>query len=203
MRMNQTKKEVIHINVENIVQYLPEILLYIIPGFIFTAIFRFFVNMELNGLFLWVESAAISFASLSLLRMVTGEGVSVWLLCTIDIVLCILTALLAAKGYKSKRFETFCGKYFRISGRDSVLHASVDWRDGSTARIRLKNDTDIYEGYVLFISNPESPQQWICLDNPIRLNKNEERIWPVEGQSGSVGHRMTFPLGDIHSIDFV
>ena len=193
----------VQINIESIATQLPQILLYIVPGFIFTAIFRFFTTMRLNGLFLWVESAAISFATLSVLQAITNNSLSIWRLCTLDIIVCVIIAPLAALAYKSKWFEWLCGSFFRISQRDSVLHASVDWRDGTIAFIQLKNSQDFYAGYVLYINNPEDPQQWICIDNPVKYNPDRELIWPAGGQEASIGHRMVFHLDDVESIEFV
>lgn len=193
----------VHISIGDIVCYLPEILLYIVPGFIFTAIFRFFTAMKLNGLFLWVESAAISFAGLSVLKATPAGNLPIWALCALDILVCVIIAPISAIAYKSKWFEWICGSFFRVAQRDSVLHASVDWRDGTIAFIQLKNSQDFYAGYVLYINNPEDPQQWICIDNPVKYNSDRELIWPAGGQEASIGHRMVFHLDDVESIEFV
>lgn len=162
----------------------------------------FFTATKSDGLFLWVESAAISFTTLSILQIIAQDRVSIWWMCAIDIIICAIAAPLAAKAYKSQCFETFCGKYFRVSERDSVLHASVDWRDGSIAFVQLKDSTDFYAGYVYLISNTNDPQQWLCLDNPVKYNSDRELIWPDGGQDATKGHKIAFHLEDIQSIEF-
>lgn len=57
--------------------------------------------------------------------------------------------------------------------------------------------------YRLYINNPEDPQQWICIDYPVKYNSDRELIWPAGGQEASIGHRMVFHLDDVESIEFV
>lgn len=191
-----------NISFDAIIKNLPDILVYIVPGFLFAAIFRYFTSQKLNGLFLWVESAAISFVSLSTIQILVRSQLAIWTLCFLSSALCIVAALAAAKCYKSQWFDAFCDKYYHIEKRDSVLHASVNWREPTVAFVCLKGKSGCYAGYVLFISNQDDPQQWICLDNPMQFDDARECIWPEGGQDASIGRRLTIKLEDVQCIEF-
>lgn len=158
-------------------------MLYIIPGFIFIRIFNYFTASKSNGLFLWVESAAISFVSLSALQILFHEGLSEWLLCILSCLLCAVSSLGSAAIERSQWFKDSCGKYFRITNAPSVLSDAVNWQKGTAAVVRLKSTQEIYAGWVRTISRPDDQAQWICIDWPTKFDNDYNVLWPQNKES--------------------
>ena len=177
-------------------------MLYIVPGFLFVTVFNFFTATKVNGLFLWVESAAISFVSLSFLRMVSHGRCTEWTLATLSCFSCILTAVCTGLVFRSEWFKNVCGRFFRITRSNSVLSDAVNWRTGTVAVVRLKTTREIYSGRVRTISHQDDPEQWICLDSPSKYDENYKLLWPAHPETANK-ERIAFHLDDIDVIRLI
>lgn len=195
-------RRMIPISIDLLVQNLPTIMLYIVPGFLSIMVFNFFTATKSDGLFLWVESAAISFVGLSVFQILTKGHCAEWVLCFGSCVVCVGFAIPAALVFRTEWFKDFCGKYFRITNASSVLSDAVNWQKGTTVLIRLKESKEIYAGQIRAMSQPGDCRQWISIDNPVQLNENYQMIWPADAVDTQY-YRMAFHLEDIDFIQFI
>lgn len=159
--------------------------------------------MKLNTTTLWVDSAVFSFLAVSLVKYHTGEDIPMSNLCLASSVVCILFGIVAAFVYRSRWFTNLTQRVFRVSLIDGVLQNSIDYHNGTSATIVLKDTKEIYYGSVVSVSDPSEANQWICISSPVRLTADGEILWPKGGQKASRDHKMVFHLNDILTIDFV
>lgn len=177
-------------------------MLYIVPGFIFIRIFNYFTASKSNGLFLWVESAAISFVSLSILQIASHGLLSEWLLCILSCMSCTILSIGSAVIGRSQWFKGLCGRVFHITNTDSVLSDAVNWQRGTTAVVRLKKTQEIYAGCVRTISHPDDQAQWICIDWPTKFDKDYTVLWPANKES-TKEERIAIRLDEVDVIRFI
>ena len=202
--MVPTHKEGISITIQNLVNELPDVLLYIVPGFMAVCVFRLLTDKKINASFLWVESAALSYLALSLINCIADVmsiWFSTWELCLLETLLCVIEVVIAARIYRSVWFKHLLKTKFNVSFIDGVLPNAVDWVNGSCAVLTLKNG-DIYTGSVVTVSNPTDEDQMICISNPLKGDSAGNLLWPST-EDDSLGQRMVFHWDDIQSARFI
>lgn len=191
--------------IDDLWNHIPELLLYVVPGFCGVCVFRRLTHQKVKEDLLWVESIGCSYLSCALIQwLFTARSLHVEEngLCLWSTVLCMLVAVVLAKLFRWPKFRQMLQKQFSFSMLDGVLPNAIDWVNGSEVYLKLRNTGEIWCGAVDTVSKPDDAVQWICIIHPQKINDDFDRLWP-ENEGGTDGNRMVFHLEDAEYIRFV
>lgn len=189
-------------NIEVLIEKLPALLVYLIPGYIGITVFRLLMALKLNATTIWVNSAVLSFVSMAFLQWKFPQLLSIWNLCVVSILLCSIGGIVMAAICRHPKLDQVLRSKFGIGVFDSVIQDTIDYQNGSAAVITLKNDPGEYRGYVIAVSDATSVQQWISIANPCYFDHQGQLVWERPDQQGLTS-KMVFPLNEIKSIVIV
>lgn len=189
-------------SIEVLIEQLPSILVYLIPGYIGITVFRLLMALKLNSTTVWVNSAVFSFISMAFLQWKCPKLTSIWSFCIASVLLCSVFSIAMAAICRHPKFGYTLRSKFGIGVFDSVIQDAIDYQNGSAAVITLKNDSGEYRGYVIAVSDAASVQQWISISNPCYFDAQGQLIWERPDQQGLTS-KMVFPLSEIRSLVFV
>lgn len=184
---------------------IPNLLLYVIPGFCGVCVFRKLTHQKVKEDLLWVESIGCSYLSCALIQWVAVSclmDIRNNTLCLLSTGLCLIVSVLLAKLFRWPRFRSALRKQFSLSMLEGVFANAIDWVNGSEVYLKLRNTGEMWCGSADTVSKPTDPAQWICIMHPQKINEDFERLWP-ENEGGTDGNRMVFRLEDVEYIRFV
>lgn len=190
----------------DIIEQIPSIMIYVIPGFIGITAFRLLMDVRINTTTVWVNSAVWSLVSILLLRCTIVTNWTQWSLCLASILVCGICGIIVAMICRSQKCAEYLRLKFGIGVYDSVIHDAIDYEHGSVAVIVLKNNSGEYRGHVLAVSGTQSAQQWISIEDPCYFDADGQLVWEsaaVADGNENYLYRMAFPLNEIESIMFV
>lgn len=190
-------------NIETMIEQIPAIMMYLVPGFVGITIYRLLMALRLNVTTIWVNSAVVSFICVSFLQWKFAQGWTTWSVCCVSILLCAMGGAVLALWLRHPKCSDVLRSKFGISAFDSVIQDAVDYQHGSVALIRLKNDPREYRGYVLAVSDAQSAQQWISIEDPCCFTEDDQVVWKTPTEDTASTYRMVLPLSEIRSIIFI
>lgn len=190
-------------SIDIVIEKIPAVMMYLVPGYVGLTIFRLLMTLRLNATTIWVNSAVLSFISVTVLRWGTSSDCTQWDICLASILLCAFCGAILAMLCRSPKFTGLLQGIFGIGVYDSVLQDAIDYQHGSAVVITLKNDTGEYRGYVSAVSDSLSSQQWISIESPCYFDASGQLLWENSQSSENYVCRMAFPLDEVRTITFV
>ena len=165
----------------DILDSIPEILMYVVPGFITTAIIFNAKATQVNHSTRLIWSIAISAITLSAMFAVTKidvESVNYWRTLFWCVTWDILIGILVRMLFSHQKFAYIMQKLFASSPHDCALLSTINWDSGNYVFIYLKEKPYYIQGSLVTADRDMSG--WVCLEEPTWCNLDGSIIEHVE-----------------------
>lgn len=189
------------VELDQLIALAPDILKFMIPGYICLHILAKLACIKVNAAEQWVLSVAISFCTIALVEAITSMLEHV--LGTWEIVLwCIaadcLLGVLGALIWNSSWLKRLMAQKLGATLFDGALHNAIDWKEASAVCVYLKSETTFYAGYVTMVDDTD--HGWITISAPIQYDSDHNVVVSHEGDYKTI---MAIPLSDVKRIQIV
>lgn len=174
------------------IEYLPEILQFYIPGFIFLSIIIGICQYKISISTKTVISCVCSFIFVSGIRVIGASNIwSVFFIaCVVSLVLGITIALLA----KSKRFNGLLIKIFGMTVYSDIWDNIYDYDNGTNLKIYLKGKDYYFIGHLKSQEN-NGKDSWVCISKPQQFEIGTDK--KIYGQEENNRAMLVFNLQDV------
>ncbi|BDS17325.1 hypothetical protein JUM001_15590 [Clostridium perfringens] len=199
-------------NINELINLVPKILIYIVPGYLYYKIFNYVLNWKdktiKNNIF---EYVVVSYVLCTVVKSILGifyNEVNMNLP-QIIVSLLILSAIL---GYfmgifiKSDKF-TKVRRFFKINRtiNNNIFNDIIDKKVGTWARVYLKDDKLVYYGSVILFEKKDKYEDGCIVLNDYEVYKYQEskileETLPQEGEKNSLA---TIKLSEINRIETI
>ena len=181
-----------------IINNIPTLLIYFIPGYWFLVIFRFLCNKKWEKSIILLMSCVISYITLSIISLFYNND-NILITSAISVIANTLMAILSAFVYKSERFNSFLLKTFNKTVSDDIWHDVFDFKNGSNLKVYFK-DKDYYVIGSYRLSEDKGNDSWFAISGYQRRDKSTGD--PIEeGFIDDDSVIMTFKLSDVEHIE--
>lgn len=180
------------------IENIPEILQYFIPGYLFIIIFRFLTNKKIEKSIVLIMSCVLSYVFLSLTKSYC-ESTNIFIISAITVIIAVVCGLLFSLIYISKWFSWILVHVFHKTVHDDIWHDVFDFKNGSNLKVYFK-DKDYYVIGSYRISEDNGNDSWFAISGYGKYDK--ETNDPIE--NGFIGDNsviMTFKLSDVEHIE--
>lgn len=177
---------------------IPILLIYFIPGYWFLVIFRFLCNKKWDKSIILLMSCVISYIVLSLITLFYSND-NILIISAISIIVNTVVAILSSFTYKSQIFNSILIKVFHKTVHDDIWHDVFDFENGSNLKVYFK-DKEYYVIGAYRISEDKGNDSWFAISGYGKYNKETNE--PIEDDfinDNSV--IMTFKLSDVEHIE--
>ena len=173
----------------DIFAFIPEILLFLVPGYIALFVYRELRGLEQDRPFTTVIACSISYMCIALIRLVLSAfdiiEVAVYWQAIIATAILVICAICLAEIMKSKRTKLILNKLFRFSAARDTLSDVVDDKRGTGIVLRLKNTNYWICGTIISYGNT-AKDPWIALRYVERYEEGSDEPcdkWEYEDES--------------------
>lgn len=183
------------------IDHIPDILQYFVPGFCFLVIFGFFASKKLSFNILCIFGCLISFITISILAIfhITTSPLVVSAISTISLA---ILAILAAYVHNSKWFSKILVNIFHKTPNRSIWRDVIDFKHGSNLKVYLKERDYYVIGHFNAIEE-NGADSWLSISafGKYQLDENGNAA-----QIGSCYHekpniKTIYPLNEIEHIE--
>ncbi len=188
--------------ISKIIHEIPNILQFFIPGYIFFIIFTAAISKKAEGSIRFVFSCVLSFSFIALINAVCsifGWAIQdIWVRVAISIGLAVVTSIVFAKLFTSKKCRSLLVTMFQKSPYDSVWRNVLDYETGTNLKVYLKSRPYYIIGH--FYSHEENgSDSWFCLNAFVKtdITTNED----LADYSEYNNIFITFHLSEVESIE--
>lgn len=189
------------INLKDLVDLAPQILSYVIPGFLFISIFAKIACIKIDTTIYWVISIAASYCTLAFVGVVISQidrVFHVWETVFWCIVLDIVLGLILAFAWKSKWLSSFVKVKTGATLYDGALQNAFDWDEASYVCVYLKSESCYWTGYLLMAD--DKPDGWITISAPVQYDCDHNKMFSNADDFKVI---MAFPFSDVKRIRII
>ena len=189
------------INLQDIVDLAPQILSYIIPGFLFVSIFIKLACIKIDTTFYWIFSIAVSYGTRAFVRAAIsqfGRVFDFWETVFWCIVLDIAFGIVFSVVWQSKWLREFVKTRAGATLYDGALQNAFDWDNASYVCVYLKSELCYWTGYLMMADN--KPDGWITISAPVQYDCDNNKMFSNENDPNVI---MAFPLSDVKRIRII
>lgn len=156
-----TKKEVNNISIKEIIEQIPYILQYFVPGFIILSLYCFMESKPINnGTYTIGFSVLSSYIISVIVSMGTGGNTLITLI--IEIIIAIIIGLLSSKVVRSEAVKMVLSEFTEKDMEDNMLRKVMDFELGTILQLYDKNQNLFYTG-ALFMIDERDTEPWVSL----------------------------------------
>lgn len=191
-------------NVVEVVQSLPEILVYFLPGYIGLFIYKHMRGIDIQESHWFMASCAISFIGITLARLICPliSGVfsfltGIYLEIIVETLIIIAGVVFFSLLLNSRWFSRVCAKAFKISPSVNVLSDVIDKR-GSRVLVKIKGQ-DYYIGGSVYSYDGESKEPWLSIVFAEFVREGDNKPFR---QNCEENHYVVVNLNDVEYVEF-
>ena len=189
------------VELEKLIALAPDILKFLIPGYICLRVFAKVACFKIGALEQWILSVVISFCTVALVETIIsalGRVFAVWELVLWCIGLDFLFGVAGALIWKSSLLEKVMKQKLGSTLFDGALQNAIDWKEASVTCVYLKSESSYYVGYVVMVD--ETNDGWITISAPIHYDASHNILSTNEGEHKTI---MAIPLADVKCIKII
>lgn len=189
------------VELEKLIAMAPDILKFIIPGYICVRVFAKLACVKISSVEQWILSVVISFCTITLVETVIAalnRVFTIWELVFWCLILDVLFGVLGALLWRSPWLEKVMTQKLGATLFDGALHNAIDWNEASVVRVDLKSDSSYYVGYVSMVD--ETSDGWITISAPVQYDSKDNIIASHKGDYKII---MAIPLSDAKRIQIM
>lgn len=189
-------------NITEIVNNIPYILEYFIPGFIFIKVFQFLTTRESSS-YQIVLSVVISYIMKALCsifhKYILSDIIFLWnirilILSTLSIILSVLFTLLI----RQKFINSLLSKITHKSLNDDIWQDIIDYKNGTTLRIVC--DNEIYTG-TLVAHEEKGNDSWFVLSDYIIDECKDGKIITLDSSNYKYESTIAIPINSANRVE--
>ena len=189
-----------------LIHNIPTVLQYVVPGYIFIAIFRFITSKKMTHVVHVVAACVISFVLVTLLRLIgqipflqfieNNSIVTISLAIGLSTIISLVVSLI----FVSKRFSRITQTTLGKSPHDSLWRVMIPKNYGATLKVNLKNAPYYIIG-VLVEYEENGNDSWFCLSqySLYKVGTTKE----IDNHGEIADSFITFCLSDAESIQIL
>lgn len=189
------------LDLNEILSLAPELLNFIIPGYIFLCIFKKITCIQVESTPQWIWSVVISYSTIALAETVIAlfdRYFRFWELVFWCIVIDVTFSIILALIWNSRRFQNFIKSKIGVTLYDGALQNAIDWQEASYVCVYLNSTDSYFSGNIVMID--ETPNGHITFSAPIQYDANHNVISSNENDINVV---MAVPLSDVKRIKII
>lgn len=181
-----------------IVQNIPTVLQYFLPGYWAIMLFSFFNSKKTDAKTLFVLSCLFSYLSLTLISLFY-QTESVLILSGISFALLTVLTILASIIYSTKWFRALLVRSFHKTPYSDIWRDTLDFDNGSNLRVYFKNSNiGIIGHHKVHEENGEA--SWFAVSAPIKFNTDTDETIDDKNMDNE-DFVVTFRLCDVEHIE--
>ena len=192
----------IFINLQQIIDIIPSILQYFIPGYIFLTLFNWITAKTQTESQKTIFSCVISFISASIIQAFNSlifkwdllEN-NIWVNVLLSVLVCTATSIPLAKLFSSKSVENFVNDKLSVSLHEEILNSLI--HKSANLKIYFKNKDYYFIGHLDSYSI-EKGETMICVKQHIKYDFNDKEIYTQEHNDKAY---MLFNLKEVEYIE--
>jgi hypothetical protein len=155
-------------NIIEIIENIPQVLQYFVPGFICVQIFCNLCSKKCSATNITIFSCAISFTFISLVNWISLyylDEPNIWLSVGFSIILSTVAGLGVTKLYRSEKFSKFLEKNFSKSQHNDVWLNLLEYTEGiMSIKIIPRDENYYYIGSFVSVGE-EDKDSWIIISS--------------------------------------
>lgn len=189
------------INLQDFMDLAPQILSYIIPGFLFVIVFTKLACIKIDTTFYWVLSIAVSYCTRAFVRAAIsqfGRVFDFWETVFWCIMLDACMGVVFALIWQSKGLSRFVKDKAGATLYDGALKNAFDWDEASYVCVYPKNEPCYWSGYLMMAD--DKPDGWITISAPVQYDCDHNKMFSNENDPNVI---MAFPLSDVKRIRII
>ena len=178
-----------------LLQNIPLVLQYFLPGYFAVMIFAFFNSKKIEWKTALILSCLFSYLSISITSLFY-QTKNALVLSGISFILLTVLSVVFSTIYSSKWFKSILVALFHKTPHDDIWHDVLDLKNGSNLKIYFKNkETGLIGHHVVHEENKDDP--WFAVSAPIKFDINTENV--LEEKDEKV--KTVFRLNDVEKIE--
>lgn len=159
-----------------IIENLPLILQYIVPGFICCVLFKYIVSDKNDNKSLLIMSCVISYLLLSFISLLRIKYFHILpdtpiINSILSVFIGVFLTIILAVVYNNKYFKTITVKLFHKTPHNDIWRDVLDFENGLNLKIYLK-DKDYYIIGHHFNHEENGDESWLALKGFVKIDKN-------------------------------
>ena len=184
------QKGVLFITIDKIIENLPNILQYFVPGYVGLFCFRFSAAKKYQWETQLISSCVISFLLISLCNVAAQYFSCKWMSdvfwqVIISTCTAALSGFICALVVKSTWFDRISVRLFGISPHANVLESALDVHDGANIKIFFKDNVGFHVYGHYAGRDLDGSDQWLRITEPcLYMDNGEER--QLESDAGYI-----------------
>ena len=189
------------LDLNEILSLAPDLLNFIIPGYIFLCIFKKITCIQVESTPQWIWSVVISYSTIALAETVIAlfdRYFRFWELVFWCIVIDATFSIILALIWNSRRFQNFIKSKIGVTLYDGALQNAIDWQEASYVCVYLNSTDSYFSGNIVMID--ETPNGHITFSAPVQYDANHNVISSNENDINVV---MAVPLSDVKRIKII
>lgn len=189
------------VELDKLIALAPDILKFIIPGYICIRVFAKLACIKINAVEQWILSVVISFCTVALIETVVsafGYTLFSWSFTLSCIILDCLFGFIGALIWNSSWFEKIMRQELGATLVDGALYNAIDWKEASVVCVYLKSEAFYYVGYARMID--ETNDGWITISAPVQYDSDDIIVVSHDGDYKTI---MAIPLSDVKRIQIM
>lgn len=165
--------------ISQILENIPVLLQYYIPGLWAITVFKYFCSKEIRAESQTILSCVVSYVLLSIADLLANISFlgftknSVWGKSGISIILGTLLAFFVSWIFCAKWFSQVMVKLFHKTPNDNIWRDVLDLRNGSNLKLYIRGEDYYVVGHHRIIEE-KGDDSWIVLTGFVKLNKSDD-----------------------------
>lgn len=193
------RNKVIYIdNFSLIIQNIPFILQYFLPGYWGVMLFSFLNSKKINDKMVVMLSCLFSYFSITVISLFYQID-NVLMLSGVSFIVLTILSILISLVYASKLCTNLLVKLFHKTQYNDIWHDILDYDKGSNLKIYLKNDNVGFIGHFIVHEEKEN-DSWFAISAPIKFDVETDSIIDDENKNDE-NYIVTFRLSDVKHIE--
>lgn len=191
----------ISINIQQIINIIPSILQYFVPGYIFLTLYNWIMSKTSADNQKMIGSCVISFISISIIKALNSYllkwnklDTNIWIGAICSIFLCSIVSILFAKLFSCKKVDRFINEIFSVSLHKEILDSLID--KSANIKIYFKNKDYYFIGHLNSYSI-EKGETMICVSQQIKYDFNDNEIYSQESTPNA------YLLFNLKEVDYI
>lgn len=178
------------------IKLIPEILQYIVPGYLgirTTLLFNGAKKISLE-LPIWVGSCVVSYVTLSFVNLFVT--VNIWVINIICILLDVTVGVIVGITVRKYKVKSWLLKFCNITPVNETISNAINWDAGAVLLVTLKSENASFKGFVHTVGDGDG-DGWICISEPVKYDKYGNEVYSHIGEERTF---LTIPLNDIRYV---
>ncbi|MBC5688225.1 hypothetical protein H8S37_04685 [Mediterraneibacter sp. NSJ-55] len=184
-------------NIEVLINNIPSILQYIIPGYCLMFVFKHITNVKTDNNTTIILSCVISYITLSLLSLFYISN-NIYITSAIAILINVFIGFCIAMVAKCKIFNTFLLNHLHTNTYHDIWNDVLDYTHGSNMKIYLKG----YDYYILGhyrFNETNGNESWFAVSGYEKIDLKTDKILQIEDETSY----FVFNLRDVDHIEII